>query len=102
MKNEAKKSADYEALCQTVRLCKTLSEERKGQLIHAVYRVPKATRTIEPEEVQEWMELHSHADKYHGCIGGHITKTECYTSIGTMVTYMCGSCREEAYVNEDF
>lgn len=95
---DSKKSKDYDALCQVVKEAKYLSKERRIELASALHRIPKSNRTIEPTELNEWFELHHHSDRYHGCIGGHITKTECYTSIGTLVTYNCSSCGEEAYV----
>src|SRR5574337_334611 len=98
MKNEAERINDGEAIAQVIREAKHLSKERREELLSAIRYLPKAKRNIEPSEVQEWHKLHQHADKYHGAIGGHITKTECYTSIGTFETYKCSSCGEEAFV----
>jgi hypothetical protein len=102
MKNEAVETNNYEAICQIIREAKNLSDQRREELLHSIRYMPKSKRTILPEEKEKWFALHRHADKYHGAIGGHITKTECYTSLGTMTTYDCATCGEQAWIDEDF
>jgi hypothetical protein len=96
---DAKKCKDYDALCKVIRENKYLSPERRGELLRAVHHVPRAKRSIEENELQEWMQLHQHPKVYMGAIGGHITKTECYTSIGTIESYFCSVCGEDCYVD---
>ena len=105
MKNEAKKTKNYEALCQVVKLAKYLSPERRGEMMIALHTVPNYTRDISINEVQEWLTFHQHREERKGMpfgvCGGNITKTECYTSVGTMTTYLCQYCHEQAYVDDD-
>jgi len=99
---EAKVTKDYEALCQVIREAKHLSKDRRQELLVACQGMTSAKRTIEPEEIQEWMTFHQHQNMKFGAIGGHITLTTCFTSIRNIRTYRCSACREEAYVNDPF
>lgn len=103
MKNQAKKSKDYDALAQVIHEAKYLSKERRNQLSWTICEIPKSTRDVHSNELDEWRELHRHSNKYTGLIGGGLSKTETHTTIGTMVSYFCSVCGEKAYVcDNDF
>lgn len=101
MKNEAIRNKVYDSFCQLVREAKHLTSSERQELIRNLNLIPITKRDISSNEIKEWCSVHSHSDKYHGAIGGHITKIEVPTSIETFISYHCHSCGEEAMVESE-
>lgn len=73
-----------------------LTEDYESEL----YRIPLVQISIKRNALDTWKERHRH--RLRTAIGGGITKTEGYTSIGTLESWYCSQCREEAFIDDDF
>lgn len=80
----------------------TPSPEVAIELQSLIRSIPTRRVVVKPEHVRQWLRDHAHRDKYHGTIGGHLSKSSAGTSLGTMETWKCATCGEHAWVDYEF
>lgn len=78
------------------------SREVAIEMQRLIHGLPSRYVAVKPEHVRQWVRDHAHRNKYHGAIGGHISKSATGTSLGTMETWKCGTCGEHAWVAYEF
>lgn len=78
------------------------SREIAIEIQSLIRAIPTRVVAVKPEHVRQWLRDHAHRDKYHGAIGGHISKSSAGTSLGTMETWKCATCGEHAWVDYEF